>query len=353
MNRVPEIKKQAVMLRGFFAELGVQLTHRQALDRVAMLHGYPGWQVMEKQSRPASGTVAGPAFAPKRSDQFDPTREVAFVWSVGDVQCVRPDLDDEQCLEVLWAVKNDMDCELGINWQVLTMAADRLFGDWHVEAQFQADTSDNWEPVTVNLRDGSVLLATLVELEKSSDDEDFATLTIPGVLRFPPLPDEDFEIEGMFYDAEAPERSMIAQALRDAGADPSTRLSRNNQLLILSPENAVRFRGLLFQVTGQRGTHEKAPTEHRRGLWNKCRLRSTRRVPLGPYLCPYVCETSDGRLDSQVSGIHVCVAFCQLQACPGQVVLLTQQFGHTQAAVGEISGKKVAHKFPLRVYRIT
>jgi hypothetical protein len=122
-----------------------------------------------------------------------------------------------------------MDAEQGINWQVVTMAADRLFGDWHVEAQYRADTSDNWEPVTVNLRDGSVLMATLAELEKAADDEDFATLTIPGVLRFPRLPDEDFEIEGMFYDAEAPERSMIAQELRDAGADPSTRLSCNNR----------------------------------------------------------------------------------------------------------------------------
>jgi hypothetical protein len=46
MHKVPKPKSQAKILRNMFADAGVNLGHRQALDNVARLHGYPSWNTM-------------------------------------------------------------------------------------------------------------------------------------------------------------------------------------------------------------------------------------------------------------------------------------------------------------------
>jgi hypothetical protein len=52
---------------------------------------------------------------------------LATIWSVEDVQSVRPDLSDEQCREVLRQCGRDHDAEIGINWIVISTVADDLF----------------------------------------------------------------------------------------------------------------------------------------------------------------------------------------------------------------------------------
>jgi hypothetical protein len=54
-------------------------------------------------------------------------RQIAAIWSIEDVQEVRPDLTEEQCWEVLQAVR-DHDATIGINWEVLSCHAEMLFG---------------------------------------------------------------------------------------------------------------------------------------------------------------------------------------------------------------------------------
>ena len=56
-------------------------------------------------------------------------RQIAHIWSVEDVQSVRPDLTEDQAWEVLQFVDDHKDAELGITWLTLTMAAEHLFGD--------------------------------------------------------------------------------------------------------------------------------------------------------------------------------------------------------------------------------
>jgi hypothetical protein len=56
-------------------------------------------------------------------------RQIALIWSVEDVQQLRPDLNDDQAWEVLQHVDHHKDAELGITWLTLEMAADHLFGD--------------------------------------------------------------------------------------------------------------------------------------------------------------------------------------------------------------------------------
>ena len=56
-------------------------------------------------------------------------RQIAHIWSVEDVQSVRPDLTEDQAWEVLQNVDDHKDAELGITWLTLEMAAEQRFGD--------------------------------------------------------------------------------------------------------------------------------------------------------------------------------------------------------------------------------
>jgi len=48
-------------------------------------------------------------------------------WHIEDVQSVRADLDDDQAHEVLEAVADNFDANVGINWDVLEFWANELF----------------------------------------------------------------------------------------------------------------------------------------------------------------------------------------------------------------------------------
>jgi hypothetical protein len=56
-------------------------------------------------------------------------RQIAAIWSIEDVQSIRPDLSEEQAWEVLQQVDRRKDAELGITWLTLEMTAEDLFGD--------------------------------------------------------------------------------------------------------------------------------------------------------------------------------------------------------------------------------
>jgi len=56
-------------------------------------------------------------------------KQIALIWSIEDVQQVRPDLTDDQAWEVLQQVKSEHDATLGVTWDTLEWAANHLFGD--------------------------------------------------------------------------------------------------------------------------------------------------------------------------------------------------------------------------------
>jgi hypothetical protein len=56
-------------------------------------------------------------------------RQIAAIWSIEDVQGIRPDLSEDRCWEVLQNVDRHQDAELGITWLTLEMAAEHLYGD--------------------------------------------------------------------------------------------------------------------------------------------------------------------------------------------------------------------------------
>lgn len=55
-------------------------------------------------------------------------RQIAVVWSIEDVQQVRPDLSDEQSWQVLQRANSRLDAGMGITWHILEYHADHLFG---------------------------------------------------------------------------------------------------------------------------------------------------------------------------------------------------------------------------------
>jgi hypothetical protein len=48
-------------------------------------------------------------------------------WHIEDVQSVRPDLDDDQAIEVLNMMEQEFDANNGINWEVIEYTADALY----------------------------------------------------------------------------------------------------------------------------------------------------------------------------------------------------------------------------------
>lgn len=54
-------------------------------------------------------------------------RQIAHVWSIEDVQTLRPELSDDQAWEILQSVDSRKDATVGINWDVLQHHADEIF----------------------------------------------------------------------------------------------------------------------------------------------------------------------------------------------------------------------------------
>jgi hypothetical protein len=56
-------------------------------------------------------------------------RQIGIVWSIQDVQEIRPDLTDKQAWEVLQLAERQHDVTIGVNQEVLECHAQFLFGD--------------------------------------------------------------------------------------------------------------------------------------------------------------------------------------------------------------------------------
>ena len=60
-------------------------------------------------------------------NDFNPERQIAIIWSLEDVQEIRPDLSDDECMEVLGFAEKKHDASIGINWDTLEIWADYLY----------------------------------------------------------------------------------------------------------------------------------------------------------------------------------------------------------------------------------
>jgi hypothetical protein len=62
-----------------------------------------------------------------KMNNFNPDRQIAIIWDIDDVQSLRPDLDDNEAMQVLSAVDDKHDANIGINWDVIQFWADELY----------------------------------------------------------------------------------------------------------------------------------------------------------------------------------------------------------------------------------
>jgi hypothetical protein len=60
-------------------------------------------------------------------NNFNPERQIAIIWSIEDVKSIRPDLSDDECMEVLGMVQNKHDASLGVTWDTLDFWAYYLY----------------------------------------------------------------------------------------------------------------------------------------------------------------------------------------------------------------------------------
>ncbi len=58
---------------------------------------------------------------------YDESNSIAILWSIADVKDIRPDLTDEECLEVLHHQEQNHDASIGVSWDTLSWCADYCF----------------------------------------------------------------------------------------------------------------------------------------------------------------------------------------------------------------------------------
>ena len=79
-------------------------------------------------------------------------RQIAHIWGIGDVQDLRPDLDDDQAWQVLQDVERRLDSQYGISWDTIEIVADELFGPkpnprWHGRIDLTVEGCDRDEAI--------------------------------------------------------------------------------------------------------------------------------------------------------------------------------------------------------------
>lgn len=204
MLRTPEPKEQARLLAQLLKAEGVNLGHQKALHVVAQLAGHRNWNVMQaalaaQPPAPAESLAKTPpsatlealieaatdvvaqadgagcsddltvtsATAVERLETVlqalhrgepvrpDPRTFTVHGFGIGDVQSLRPDLSDDEAMQVLQAAERNYDASVGLNWDVLDTRALLEFAPYGIAAI--AKLSDGREMAcTVNLAKGSV-----------------------------------------------------------------------------------------------------------------------------------------------------------------------------------------------------
>jgi hypothetical protein len=223
MQRIPAPKEQARLLAASLAERGCALTHQQALNLVAQLHGYRGWSAMPPAVRTASPPtvvlaaptssaellaaareVVNTADATGCSDDLTVTSAAAIErlehalaaagsaspaasavaeqqvggFGLGDVLSVRPDLTEGQAKEVLDHCAREFDASVGLNWDVLEQRAAEVFAPLGVDAWLVADGKRT--PVFVRLHSGAILAGRHTELAALPANERRRVLSRPA-----------------------------------------------------------------------------------------------------------------------------------------------------------------------------
>ena len=62
-----------------------------------------------------------------KDEFYNQETQIAIPWSIEDIKNDRPDLTDEECLDVLHVIKEKHDANIGVNWEVLEYYTNTLY----------------------------------------------------------------------------------------------------------------------------------------------------------------------------------------------------------------------------------
>ncbi len=66
---------------------------------------------------------------------FNPSTQIAIIWSIEDVQEPHPLLSDEQVFHVLQTMQQHHDANIGINWETIDVWVNPLYPELEDDAQ--------------------------------------------------------------------------------------------------------------------------------------------------------------------------------------------------------------------------
>jgi hypothetical protein len=116
------LKNCAVLLADYDEHPGEEgIAYREEIAAIALATGN-ALPALEAAAPPAMAGIDIHALLAER-------QQIALIWSIADVQHLRPDLDDDQAWEVLQHVDHHKNAGLGISWLTLEIAIEHLFGD--------------------------------------------------------------------------------------------------------------------------------------------------------------------------------------------------------------------------------
>lgn len=215
MQRKPEVKSQVTILVREMREAGMPIKRQQALEMVAKMYGYRDWNTMSSKMDEEAQKPAAPE-VPYGISHFDPATQIALIWSVYDVQDVRPDLTDDEAYDVLQKVSRKHDADQGVNWDTLRETASWDFNDRIVPCTitFYPEGGDEVSlPATVNLTEGGQVLVDGKLLSEVNPDDD-------GDLSFEALPGEVFDVmDGRLFGEFETEDAEYKECVQDLVAD--------------------------------------------------------------------------------------------------------------------------------------
>ena len=58
---------------------------------------------------------------------YDNSNSIAIIWCIDDVKSIRPDLSDDECMDVLTYQDRKHDASMGVSWDTLEWCAHYLF----------------------------------------------------------------------------------------------------------------------------------------------------------------------------------------------------------------------------------
>ena len=105
-----EVKKAIEVIENalsFYAEEGI------SSDKKAQKELDNAWNIVKEKKNYGYG--------------YDDTNSIAIIWEIEDVKSIRPDLTDNECLDVLCFADRKHDASLGICWDTLEWHCDYLF----------------------------------------------------------------------------------------------------------------------------------------------------------------------------------------------------------------------------------